>query len=124
MVKKLNVFLLTRNINHKCFVNHKRPFSSAKVRCIHDHVIPTVQGLKPDHIILHCKTNDLSSERTASQITGSITELSLSLKSQDNKISISFIVPMNDSLNNKANKVNSCLIHMCAERNILLYCPY
>ena len=87
-------------------------------------MIPTVPGLNRDHIILHCRTNDLSSERTATQITGSITELSLSLKSQDNKISISFIVPMNDSLNNKANKVNRCLIHMCAERNILLYWPY
>ena len=44
MLKKLNVFLLTRKPNHKCLVK-VRPFSSAKVRCMHDHVIAT--GLEP-----------------------------------------------------------------------------
>ena len=35
MVKKLNGFLLTRKLKHKCLVNI-RPFSSAKARCRHD----------------------------------------------------------------------------------------
>ena len=60
----------------------------------------------------------MSSERTASQIARSIMELALTLKFEDNKISVSLIVPRNDNLNNKANEVNSRLIHMCAERNI------
>ena len=97
MVKKLNGFLLTRKLNHKCLAK-VRPFISAKVRCMHDHVKPTVRDFNPDHIILHCGTNDLSSERTASQIAKSIIELALSLKSKDNKISISLIVPRNDNL--------------------------
>ena len=117
MLKKLNGFLLTRKLNHKCLVK-VRPFSSAKVRCMQDHVKPSVGDFNPDLIILHCGTNDLSSERTASQIARSIIELALTLKSEDNKISISLIVPRNDNLNNKANEVNSRLIHMCAERNI------
>ena len=104
MVKKLNGFLLTRKLNHKCLVK-VRPFSSAKVRCMHDHVKPSVRDFNPDHIILHCGTNDLSSERTASQIARSIIELALTLKSQDNKILISLIVPRNDNLNNKANEI-------------------
>ena len=71
MVKKLNGFLLTRKLKHKCLVK-VRPFSSAKVRCMHDHVKPTVRDFNPDHIILHCGTNDLNFERTVSQITRSI----------------------------------------------------
>ena len=64
------------------------------------------------------KLNDLNSERTASQIARSIIELALSLKSKDNKISISLTVRRNNNLNNKASEVNSGLVHMCAERNI------
>ena len=112
MGKKLNGFLLTRKPRHKCLVK-VRPFSSAKIRCMHDHVKPTIRDVNPDHVILHCGTNDLNSERTASQIARSIIELALSLKSKDNKISVSLIVPRNDNFNNKASEV-----HMCAERNI------
>ena len=117
MVKKLNDFLLTRKINHKCLVK-ARPFSSAKVRCMHDHVNPTVRDFIPDNIIIHCGTNDLSFERTASQIASSIIELALSIKSKDNQISISLIIPRDDNLNNKPSEVNSRLVHMCAEQNI------
>ena len=85
---------------------------------MHDHVKSTVRDFNPDHIIIHCGTNDLSFERTASQIASSIIELALSLKSKDNKISIFFIIPRNDNLSNKASEVNSRLVHMCAERNI------
>ena len=113
MIKKLNGFLQTRKLNHKCLVK-VQPFSSAKVRCMHDHVKPNVRDFNPDHIILYCGTNDLSSERTAGQIARSIIELALTLKSEDNKISISLIVPRNDNLSNKVNEVNSRLIHMYA----------
>ena len=115
MVKKLNGFLLTRKLKHKCLVK-VRPFSSAKV--MHDHVKPTVRDLNLDHIILHCGTDDLNSEQAASQIARSIIELALSSKSKDKKISISLIVPRNDNLNIKASEVNCRLVHMCTERNI------
>ena len=120
MVKKLNGFLLTRKLKPKCLVK-VRPFSSAKVRCMHNHVKPTIRDVNPDHIIPHCETNDLNSEPTASQIARSIIELALSLKSKDKKILVSLIVPRNDNLNNKASEVNCRLVHlvhMCAERNI------
>ena len=84
-----------------------------------DHVKPSIRDFYPDYIILHSGTNDLSCERTASQIARSIIELALTLKSQNNKISISLIVPRSDSVNNKANVANSRLIHMCAEQSIL-----
>ena len=74
MLNKLNDFLLTRK-NHKYLVK-VRPFSSAEVRCMHEHVKPTVRDFNPDHIVLHCGTNDL---RTASQIMISIIDLALPL---------------------------------------------
>ena len=37
MVKKINGFLLTRKLKHKSLVK-VRPFSSAKVRCLHDNM--------------------------------------------------------------------------------------
>ena len=78
----------------------------------------TSYSSKCPKILYTTKYNLLSSERTASQIARSIIELALTLKSEDNKISISLIVPRSDNLNNKANEVNSHLIHMRAERNI------
>ena len=85
---------------------------------MHDHLKPTVQDFNPDHIILHCGTDDLHFEQTASQIAKSIIELAPSSKSKDNKISISLIVPKNDGLNNKVSEVNCHFVHICAERNI------
>ena len=89
---------------------------------MHDHVKPTVRDFNPDHIVFHCRTNEVNSERTTSQIARSIIELVLSLKSKDKKISISLIVPTNDNLNKKASKINCRLVHMCAEHS--LYLPY
>ena len=117
MVEKLNGFLLTRKLNHKCLVKI-RPFNSAKVRCIHDHAKPTVRDFDPDRIILHCGTNDLNSDRTYSQIAKEIIDLALSLKSEKNRISVSLLTPRSDKLNNKANEVNNRLINISSHRNI------
>ena len=117
MVKKLNGFLLTQKLNHKCLVK-VGPFNSAKVRCMHDHVKPTVRDFDPDHIILHCGTNDLNSDRTSSQIAREIINLAAALKSDKNKISITLLTPRSEKLNNKASEVNNRLINMCFHRNI------
>ena len=74
---------------------------------MHEHVKPTVTDFNPDHVILPCGTNDLSSERTASRIARSTIDLALPLKLQNNKILIPLIAPTNDdSLNNKASELN------------------
>ena len=114
MVKKLNGFLLTRKLNHKCLVK-VRPFNSGKVRCMHDHAKSTVRDFDPDHIILHCGTNDLNSDRTSSQIAIEIKDLALSLKSNKNRISISLLTQRSDKLNSKASEVNN---RLCSHRNI------
>ena len=117
MVNKLNGFLPTRKLNHKYLVK-VRPFNSAKMRCMHDHAKRIVRDFDPDHIILHCRTNDLNSDRTSSQIAKEIIDAALSLKSDKNKISISLLTPRSDKLNNKASEVNNRLINMCSHQNI------
>ena len=92
MVKKVNGFYLTRNIKHK-FLVKVRLFGSAKTRCMYDHAKPTIRELNPEHIILHVGTNDLNSERTASQISKSILDLVNSLRNETNTIHVSLIVP-------------------------------
>ena len=117
MVKKVNGFYLTKDIKHK-FLVKVRSFSSAKTRCMYDHAKPTIREVNPEHIILHVGTNDLNSEKTASQISNSIIDLANSLKDETNNIHVSLIVPRNDNLNNKINEVNNRLINMCEQRNI------
>ena len=78
MIKRLNGFLLTWKLNHKCLVKI-RPFKSAKVRCMQHHVEPTVWNSDQDHIILQCGTNDMNSEKRFSQIAKEIIELALSV---------------------------------------------
>ena len=85
---------------------------------MHHHAKPTVRNFDSDHIILHCGTNDLNSDKTSSQIAREIIDLALSLKSDKNKISILLLTPISDKLNNKASEVNNCLINMCSHRNI------
>ena len=117
MVKKLNVYLLTKKVRHKFHVK-VRPFSGAKVNCMVDHVKPTISDNKPDHVILHTGTNDLRSEKTAGQIARSITELAMSLKENNISVIVSDIVPRHDNLNSKAIKVNNRSLLMCKERKI------
>ena len=67
---------------------------------------------------MHVGTNELKSSKTASQISRSVIDLALSLKSETNAVTISLIVLPKDNLNNKAQEVNSRLSNMCGERDI------
>ena len=51
---------------------------------MNDHVKPTIRDDKPDHAIMYTGTNDLRSEKTASQIARYVTELAMLLKDNDN----------------------------------------
>ena len=72
MIKKLNGYFLTKKVRHKYLIK-ERSFSGAKVSCMVDHVKPTLRDDKPDHIILQAGTNDLRTEKKASQIAKSMT---------------------------------------------------
>ena len=79
MLKKLNGYLNTKKVKHQ-FLVKVRPFAGAKVSCMVDYIKPTIRDDKPDHVILHTGTNDLRSEKTASQIARSFIQLAMSLK--------------------------------------------
>ena len=85
---------------------------------MYDHVKPTIREFNPNHIILHVGANELKNSKRASQISRSVIDLSLSLKSETNTVTISLVLPRKDSLNNKAHEVNSRLINMCGEPDI------
>ena len=98
MVKKVNNFLLTRNINHKYLVK-VRPFSSAKVGCMIDHV--ECYGILTWSTPFYTLVLTILKRREQSQIAKSILDLCQSLKSDPNTITVSLIVPRYDNLNNK-----------------------
>ena len=83
--------------------------------CIVDHVKPTMCDDKPDNVILHSGTDDLRSEKTASQIARSTNELAMSLKDNDNSVMVSGIVPRHGNLSSKAKEVNNHLVLICKE---------
>ena len=116
MIKDVNGYLLTRNIGHKYIVK-VRPFTGAKVSCLHDHTKPIIREFNPEYMILHVGTNDLNTEKTSSEIANSIIDQANSLKTSANNIIISLIAPRRDTLNNKASEVNDRLKHMCDGRN-------
>ena len=97
---------------------YRCPGSGAKISCMTDHVKPNLREINPDHIILHAGTNDLRTENTTSQIAKATIDLATLLKTDDNTVTVSGIVPRLDDLNNKANEVNRRLVLMCKERNI------
>ena len=116
MIKKLNGYFLTKKVRHKYLIK-VRSFSDATVSCMVDQVKPTLRDDKPNQVILHAGTNDLRTEKTASQIVKSIMNLTASLKNNGNSVTVSGIVPF-DNLNNEATEVNNRLVLICAERNI------
>ena len=75
--------------------------------------------LKPDHVFLKVGTNDLASENNAERIAKSIVDLAKKFFVKDHcSVSISRIVPRNDNLNTKAERVNVFLRIMCSHLQI------
>ena len=117
IAKNVNGYLSMKKLQNKKLIK-VRSFSATKVSCMYDHVNPTIREFNPNHIILHVGTNKLKSSKTHSQMSRSVIDLALSLKSETNAVTISLIVPRKDSLNNKAKEVNSQIVNMCGEREI------
>ena len=115
VIKHVNGYDIARKLD-KCEVFVKR-FSEAKVRCVKDHMKPSLHA-NPDHFVLHIGTNDLNSDRSPELIAKSITDVGSSLKNDSHDVSISSIVVRNDKFKEKAAQANENLERLCAERNI------
>ena len=79
---------------------------------------PCIRVNDPDHISLHVKTIDLTSEKSARLCNKSIVNLAKSLTSGERKVIIFGIIPRKDEWSNKAAGVNEHLRYMCKEFEI------
>ena len=116
MVKDIQAYKMneaTGNSQEKIFV---KSFSGATVDCMNSHVCPTIKR-DPGRIILHCGTNDLRSKATPKEIAEEITDLGNSMKTNENKVIISGLVPRGDQWHNKAMEVNKFLKQLCVSQD-------
>ena len=79
-----------------------------------DYVKPSLKH-SPSLIALHIGTNSLRSKNDAKYIAGEIIDLALDIKTDDNEVLISGIVPRKDNLNEKGIEVNKILKIKCIE---------
>ena len=79
-----------------------------------DYIKPSLK-YDPDAIIIHIGTNDLQTEKEPTQIADEIINLAVAVKTDENEISVSAILPRNDELNTKGKMVNDCLKIKCAK---------
>ena len=117
MIKKVDGYLLTISIKHKCLVK-VIPFLAAKAVHIFDYVKPIQRDFDPDAYILHIGTNDLTTDKKPDETCSEISRLVKVLKINKNKIVISAIVSRGDACNTKVEKVNSLLKEFCENNGI------
>ena len=96
-----------------------RHFAGAKVRCMKDHIKPTLRK-KPEQVVLHGGTNDLVSDRAPDLILKSIVDVACSMKNENHDVTAYNIITRADHFKERANEVNDYLSKLCMERNIYL----
>ena len=74
-----------------------RPFSSAKTNDIEDYITPTKRDFNPGIYILPVGTNDVTLDDTPKETTEHIVNITTSLKTGNNVVVISNIVPCGNS---------------------------
>ena len=81
-----------------------KTFPGATTECMIDYAKPTMKH-EPDFVILHRGINGLKSANSPEEISDEIIKLALIMKTDNNDIAISGILPRNDELNMKGQKV-------------------
>ena len=90
-----------------------KTFPGATTKCMIDYAKPTMKH-EPDFVILHTGTNDLKSTNSPEEISDEIIKLAINMKTDCNDIAISGILPRDDELNMKGQKVNELLQNKCS----------
>ena len=112
MIKKIDRYLLTSSINHKYLVK-VRSFLAAKTVDMFGFVKPIQRDLDPEAYVIHMKS-EICSEEICSEIFWLIEDL----KTENNTIVVSTIVPRGDAYNTKVEKVNTLLKEFCENNGI------
>ena len=68
--------------------------------------IPT-QEKSPAEIIIYVGTNDLSSDKDPKDIANDMMQLAKSVKTDENKVAVSTILPREDKFNSNTKEVNT-----------------
>ena len=95
-----------------------RQFPGSKVDCIKDDLKPCIRENNPDDLIFDVGTNNAPSNKKAKSMAESIESLAKEVKASKLDVSISSIIPHNDSWNNKVIEVNSYLKDLCESNDI------
>ena len=111
-------------------INKKLKFSNASVNCFpgantsdmkHYTKLPIKKNPNVEVVIIHTRTNDLSSDSTPTEVATNIMDLAVDAKKNLNRscdVVISSIIPRGDQLQQKAFNVNKELKELCASKNI------
>ncbi|XP_057290348.1 uncharacterized protein LOC130613047 [Hydractinia symbiolongicarpus] len=94
-----------------------KSFPGATTEDMYEYVKPTMKK-KPDNIILHVGTNDLSRNVAPEVIANDIINLATSLINSNMNVSVSGLTPRNDDQGIRCDELNDHLYKGCAERNI------
>ena len=116
IIKEVQGYKLSKSIDDERHVIVKS-YSGATTNDMKHHMIPNIEK-KPDQVILHCGTNDLSSDDSADAITDNIISVAQSIKKKGIPVTISCIIPRNDRFNKKASIVNNSLRKHCLNLHI------
>ena len=118
IVKNVYGNAITKRVKHRKHVAVKH-FSGAKIVDMKHYVKPTREK-QPAQVIVYIGTNDLLSNKNSDEIADEIVNFAKSIKTDENNIVISSIVPRKDHLNNKAKEVNLHLKENCEANNLSL----
>ena len=99
-----------------------RPFVTAKTDDMYDHIKPMQRNFQPNVYISYVGTNDLPTDMIPEEISEKIITFSKHLKSENNEVVVSGIVPGGDSYKEKAEAVNKFIKDICTEENIYFIC--
>ena len=80
--------------NASVYVRH---FAGAKMRCMKDHIKPSLRE-KPHHIVLHVGINDLVSDRPPDLMAKSIVDIASIMKNENHDVTGSNIIARADHL--------------------------
>ena len=111
-------------LKEKCGRNENvyvKCFNGANIKDMHSYAKPSVER-KPNVVILHIGTNDLSpkrneEEKSAVHIAQEVIELAKGIRENDIEVIISGLVPRGDEYETKRKRVNLILADLCSENN-------
>ena len=89
---------------------------------MYDHMKPTQNIFKPRVYISQVGTNDLPTDMKPEEISEKISTFSKHLKSENNEVFVSGIVPRSDSYKEKGKTVSKILKDTCIEENMRFIC--